>query len=358
MDAARASDTISSLQQQVHGWSLEQWKEEGPKLTSDQISTILPLITEEYEPNQWRDKLKNLISCLEEREKLEALGRSMDIHQILEVLTIAARGDKKIQSKLTPLFVGMPQQMFRLMLKNVTPEHLKLLKQEAVTEAIQHHLTRTTHEFQANLESAMSALEAQEKKILTLPIETIGRKEIDTMMEMVQKTSQDLMGLLQEINITLAIAWNTHRLDLIEQLSQTKEYCQRTLKQVIGSPQSSSNHATGIWSLLEKRLNSVFEEGERVFDDEPATEALVKFSVWYLEDYWKIGLLPMQAGSEELDLDPTTHSEQERLNYRDSLFKTAENNLEQLGLKTLKDLKKAHIYSKKGLIEYIQAHTL
>ena len=88
-------------------------------------------------------------------------------------------------------------------------------------------------------------------------------------------------------------------------------------------------------------------------DDEPAVEGLVKFSVWYLKDYWELGLLPGVEKQADLDIDMEKHTEAERAEYREKLFTLARDTLDQVGLSTVGDLKNAFIFSKQTLQEYI-----
>jgi len=100
---------------------------------------------------------------------------------------------------------------------------------------------------------------------------------------------------LATLNKALQLAWNSNRVDLIEKLSTAKETCQKFVISIIGHPRHAVNPPTGLYARLEARLNAVFgnpsdpNDIEAAGNDEPAMEALVKFSIWYLKDYWDLG---------------------------------------------------------------------
>lgn len=130
---------------------------------------------------------------------------------------------------------------------------------------------------------------------------------------------------------------------------------------MVGIPRCNGAQATGLFALLEQKLNAVYgnpldpNDIEALDNSDPAIDALVKFSVWYLRDYWEIGLLPMVKNERDLDLSSRRYSERNRAEHREKLFVMVQENLERLGLDKVKDLKKARIYSRETLQDFIRA---
>lgn len=48
----------------AHLWTIEQWHQNTPKLSPDQIASILPLATQENDPNSWKNKIHAVIESI------------------------------------------------------------------------------------------------------------------------------------------------------------------------------------------------------------------------------------------------------------------------------------------------------
>src|SRR5262249_54111258 len=113
-------------------------------------------------------------------------------------------------------------------------------------------------------------------------------------------------SLLLLINKVLSLAWNAKRLDLIDKMSHAKEQCQKALSHSIGQPKTAFNEAAGLFARIDLALERFYDNPdnavENAEDDEPALEGLARFSLWYLKDYFELGLLPHIAEPSHLDL--------------------------------------------------------
>nr|NGX58750.1 hypothetical protein [Chlamydiota bacterium] len=117
---------------------------------------------------------------------------------------------------------------------------------------------------------------------------------------------------------------------------------------------------TGIYLLFEQIISSPFaseDPNKTLQDDEPGVEALAKLSLWYMKDYWEMGLLPSIKNEDQLKLDPEKHSDKECQEYREKLMEEVNDNLEKFDLKTVGDFKKVFIGSKELLRGYITNFT-
>jgi len=305
-----------------------------------------------------------LVSGLQERPQLESLGKEITSDRLLDLFDTCLALDHKEHWKLSPLLVGVPHGIFLELLMSASEEQISMLKHESVAKPVQHHLTTLTHDMRNRIEDVTHQLNRLESHIVTVDVEEISRREIAELSLQIEDTGYLYEEIIEILNRILAIVWSTNRTDLIEMLTIEKESCQRILAKGVGHPKKGNRHPTGLFSLLNEKLNSVYgnpldmEDIEALNGNEPASEALVKLSVWYLRDYWDLGLLPQIKKLENLDLDMQFHTEEERKEYRENLFQEVENNLERIGLSTVKDFKKNMIYSKKILQKFIKEKKL
>lgn len=292
-------------------------------------------------------------------QQLEAAGKNLSLTQSFALLDYAADADPQFHWKLSPLLVGMPHTLFSQILLAASPRQLNVLKMEAMTEPVQHHLTLLTHEVTHQLPQVIIQLDKVSTEISLIPISSPESVDLNELKRQLRAQVQWYDAALKLINKVLILAWNTNRTDLIDKLSHAKEWCQRNLYTTVGQPTTPFGKASGLFAKLEENLAAVFgnpnslTDFEAADDDEPAIEGLSKFSLWYLHDYQQIGLLPTLADPLLLDLDPAKHSEQERLQYREKLMDEVRQNLAKIGLETVKDLKAQGIISTDALRAYI-----
>lgn len=333
--------------------NLDQIESGIASMSPEQIVAVINQINNMQE-NDFR-KTGAIIRGLDTRLQLEAAGKAISASQLLGLFNKTLK-EEKHHWKLSPLLVGMPHETFSQLLQEASVEQLYLLQNEGVTEPVQHHLTLLGHEINAQFNQTLQEIELFLKNIDFIDTQTLTSQNVNSLFRQIDLFSLVLAKLLDIANKSLGIAWNTRRVDLIDSFSRTKNSCQKILSEEIGQKAP----ATGLYQKLESKLFSIFGDStdptqiDAVHDEEPVREALVKFSIWYLRDYWEIGLLPRIKNLEEFDLDLTKNSEEERLQFRQELFEEAQKKLAQLGLLTVKDLKKAHIFSRKTLEEYIQ----
>lgn len=327
-------------------------------LSAPQLQALIIATNENHDPH-WKQKIQAVVKGLNRRDLLEEAGKALTAPQFLEVVDLLSslKGDDHL--KLLPLLIGMPLMTFVEVICTASKTQMDVLKLESVTEPIQHQLTLFCHEIAKQLHEKDTELEAMRQDFEQMDVNDIGHKELRTIFSKLEMADAIFQQVITITNKALAIAWNTNRPDLVEKMSTIKESCHKYRVFVVGHPRDEEHAPTGLFLKVEEKLAAVYGNPqdpydiEALADDEPSIEALVKFAVWYLHDYWEIGLFPHLASSEDLELDPQSHSEQERIAHRDRLFALARENLEKLGLSTLGDLKKAQIFSKKALQEYI-----
>lgn len=290
-------------------------------------------------------------------QELQAAGQVLSLPQILELLNNPSEF-----RQISPIFVGISYLKFMEILEFASAKQLDTLKQESINEPVQHHLANFCHAMNNILTEKFHTAEQLENRIKELIVEDIGEDDYLDLREQIKELSNWVEHSVFLTNRALLVAWNTNRIDLIEKLNAIKEGCHKFATYLVGRPDSPKSAANGLYAILESQLNSVYgnpdnpEDVEALQDNEPAVDALVKFSVWYLNDYWNIGLLPNIKSADELDLGSKNFGERERNEHREKLFNTVQFNLKKIGLASVKDLKQAHIFSKKTLLDYIKKH--
>jgi hypothetical protein len=322
----------------------------------DQISSVLSILNESCDSN-WREKTRAAIFGISDKPKLEAAGKVLTLNQILEFLEEISNNSNEQRWKLSPLLVGLSHNVFSQLLVTASRNQVQILKHESFTEPVQHHLTILSHELNAFLYDLNTELEAFEQHLQTLNLSEITSDEIAKIINGIDYFFEKHLGVLNKANKALAIAWNTNRADIIEGLNVIKEKCQKVLTYRIGK-KDSIDTKDGLHTLLIEHLNQIYgnpsdpHNVEALQAGEPAIEAIAKFSIWYLEDYWEIGLFPHIKERKEIE---TLESKDDinSNNIKEKLFKSAQQNLKNLGLFTVEDLKRSYIYSKKGLKEFI-----
>lgn len=216
-----------------------------------------------------------------------------------------------------------------------------------------------SHEIHAKLDLLRNHIEALEYEINHLDTHSLGFADVILLQERFDQIAEGHRKLSPLLEHSLTLAWNTERADLIEALSLSKEHCLKSLL-MIGKhdPKSVDDHLefTGLYAMLNDRLFSVygrFNEPDALVDNDPALEGLAKIGLWYLHDCFALGLIPSISNAEQLELSPENYSEQECIQHRRRLFQEVRQELAKHGLVTVKDLKRAGIFSISSLEDFL-----
>ncbi|EFB41133.1 MULTISPECIES: hypothetical protein [Parachlamydia] len=327
-------------------------------LTSQELIYALSLLGEGKE-EFWKQKTRALINGLFSRQSLEQAGHALNVEQLLDLFQHRQILETKELWKISPIIVGIRPSVFRELLTKATPHELQIFKQEGMTEPVQHHITLLTQDLLYEIDDLLSHSFHLEMEINSLDV-SAASDDLNTFIDRIQRTSQKFQGFLNLLNALLEITWNTSRIDLIEKLTFAKTSIQKVINQ-LGQPGDDNAPQTGLFAKVVHHFENIFKPEhalitlENFDEDIPVLEALTKFSMWYVVDYWELGLLPNVKQREQLNLDPTIYSEKECLDYREQLLKEISQNLENKGLRTVRDLKKHRIFSKKALLDYLHS---
>lgn len=311
---------------------------ENKNLQLSEIQNLLLSITpEKLTDLALNDTIFDEISTLNEPLDLENVGKKISCRQFLEILS-----HEKIEQKIAPLLVGLKQEIFEEVLMRASDKQLNLLKVEGYSEAVTHHLFLFVHHLESDASKLFHILSAIEARIGAIDPEITTQEEAIGLRKTLDECSALLDLALKKIQRSLSIAWSGQNILLVELFNTLKSSLTRFQREVIGI----QNHTpSGLYALLAKKLYA-----PTLKNDDPALEGLASFCVWYLEDYQDVGLLPKGLPT---SLDQNEHSEEECYEYREKLFKMVEENLNKIGLHTVKDLKNEELFSRNTLKTYI-----
>lgn len=314
------------------------------KLNLEQIITVVSFLNENNDIF-WREKMKAIFNGLSNREQLVCFGRALNHLQAMEILDEVSHKESIHYHKFLPILVGMSHKVFEEILLTGSERQMQVLKLEGITEAIQHHMTVLLHDWVKDIEGHSTILRSLLNEISFLDVHQVTRGSLDGIRTMLISITEYYQKMVYKTNRALSIAWNTNRPDLIEKFTMIKDSCMKYHSVVIGNPHTPTELSTGLYELLDKRLDDVYSsEGDPLENDDPAIEGLTKLGIWYLDDYVKIGLLPGAHVTEEEGFE------------REKFYELAVENLANIGLSSVHDLKRADIFSKNMLVEYIREH--
>jgi hypothetical protein len=298
------------------------------------------------------------LSLIEDLSQLEEVGKKTSATQAHALLELFGHNEKN-KWKLSPILMGMAPALFLEMLITMTPEQVKQLQCDTFTDAIQHQLALIAHQISEEIERLDDAGADIERQIRLLDPLQADKRALSAIQEQIAALATVLQREMMHIDKLLALCWYSRCSELIKCFNHIKDYCQTLLTERAGYPGNKDHCPYGLYEILEERLSSVYEAQEgggcnkRLEDSDPVIDAMERLSIRYLQDYFALGLLPEVSDIKELDLS-AEHAEQQRMEYRQNLFRSAIKNLEARGLKTVKDLRKARIFSRTMLEEYLR----
>jgi len=241
--------------------TLAAWTKECREMAPDRLVELIPLTSMHYDPIHWKDKLHILFKCLSDNKDIEAVGKALSLEQLHEILYWGSTKDgNEHKNKMAPLFITLPQTLFHGLIVRITPEQLSVLRDIASVEAVQHQLSILTHHTTDKFNELCNAVESQEKIIETIDFDPLSLDDINKIYENIELLTHQGMEIIHVTQRALALAWNTNRPDIIQELSRIKELCHRCVTENIGSQSSNDLQATGLWSELKKRTNNTFGE--------------------------------------------------------------------------------------------------
>jgi hypothetical protein len=301
-------------------------------------------------------ELIETIKYVEKIEELKQIGEQFSPEAFLYLLE-QIHQQTGLQKKLSSILISLPINSFIKSLEQMKNSHESVLKCECMTEPLLHLFSLFIHDCEQLIQTTNTYLANELKTIYALNLNHLNLEEINQIEMEIEYLKSIYIQRLKGISHAQTILWNSERIDLIDKLSSIKE---RMFHQLYSQEIDS---LTKIKFILEDQLSKFFifldpDLGKEycLQNDDSALEAFTKFEIWYLVDYWKLGLLPHIIDPQELELEVTPYSPQKDLTFRQMAFKTLEENLRKLKIEKVQDLKKERIFSKSLLESYIQKH--
>jgi hypothetical protein len=334
--------------------SAKQLADQLPNCNFEQVVILTAALQPDLDPKA-AEKLKVIFKHLKDPTHFENIGKVVNASQMKLLLPLFDHHAMEQVEKLSHLFTHMLPLVFKTWLKTCSEEELSLLKKMGVFQPLQHQLTFLSHEIEKELNLSHEKTTELVAKILEQPVETISSKSLNEYLEKIEKLRGEEEGIYHLINRALLIAWNGQRSDLIEKFTLLKEGSHRMLHEYLGEPRHATQAPTGIYEVLELHFGTVFGnpqelDDEALSDSEPGIEALAKLNLWSLLDYNEIGLLPE---FDEAAWQGVKDNEEAYRAYETEMHQSLSKHLEALGLSTVGDFKRAHLYTKEMLKEFI-----
>lgn len=303
--------------------------------------------------NDILDQILKLKTNLE----LEAAGNQLNLSETHALFETLNKQSKESVEKLSPILVGMPLPIFYSLLSELDPSEYELLKEICPTEALQHKLFLLANDWKLELENLTKRIIQLQKHIAGVNLDQLNKKDIFKFKNSIDFLDERFEERNKILDSALTLAWNTTRTDLIDALSHLKDLYKKVDALLIGHASLKDKGPTGLYKNLEERLNMVYSwEGEEhrltpLQDSDPAIEALASLGIYYLEDYFELGLLPDLKSPREIR-ENLQHSSEKKITL-EQFIETAKQTLSLYGFKDVKSLKDAKIYSKEMLKEHI-----
>lgn len=326
--------------------SIEQFQQSIVYLSPFELAETLFWL--QTEPSQeTKEKLSRLFHTLDSPAKLENFGKALT-PSFFQALLDYVSHHVSYENRLPFILIGLQPQVFSQALSDLKEKQLILLKHESLLEPLQYHLVQFIHEG----ERLQQAIE-KEIQQLTLDFQTIEHSELtqdqlSSFFYAIDRLQDRLKDYLERTKQALTFVWQTDRLDLIEKLSSLQEVLHHQLIHAVGTQPSK-----GLYFLLEQQLASIFDAS--LTNQDAALEGLTRLSIWHLKDYQEVGILPSTQQIQELHLEsyPTQTDHWTRHQH---LFAFVQRQLDRLRIGTVGELKKACIFSRSLLKDYVTQH--
>lgn len=297
------------------------------------------------EPSQeTKEKLVSLFHLLDSPTKLENFGKSLTPTYFQALLDYISH-HVSYENRLPFILVGLQSQVFSEILGHLTEKHLVLLKHESLLEPLQYHLAQFIHEGERLLQNTEKQIQQLIIDFQSIAHEELTQDKLSSLYHSIDERRDLLIDYLKRTKQALALVWQTNRIDLIDKLSTLQEGVHHQLTHAVGTQPTK-----GLYLLLEQILSSIFDTS--LTNQDAALEGLTRLSIWHLKDYKELGLLP--TSHEIQDLQYLTQAD--HWTRHQSLFALVQKQLERLKIGNVGELKKACIFSRSLLKDYLKQH--
>lgn len=328
-----------------------------PKLPLSQIPKVISLFQPQLD-TEWQDKLHACIRSTQDREKLQTIGKQLSIRQIKALIQFYDKKGEIPKDKFLALLMGIKPNSFEDLMRSASEEQITTLQSISETEPLHTQLTLLLHTLASKADKLGAVHDEIKQEINQFEIKKSTRSDVEALFKKIDDLSKRFERAVRKSNNALALAWSGGYEELIEKFTAYKESWLSYWETEVGSARVHS----GLYANLERRLSEIFSktvnQSGRIYleDDDPSTEGLALLSIWSLEDYAQVGLLPGYDSGKRLKEHLESLPQKKRQSKKTELQQAACENLESIQLSTVKDLKEQYIFSKGMLKEYIAKH--
>jgi hypothetical protein len=344
-------NSLDALQDFLTQSSLLQFQEALPFFSLTELAESFTLL-QSQPVLEAQGKLEYLFKFVDKPSSLEMLGKTFSPFLFIGYLNFLPN-QMQCHNSLNSILIGLSPSVFSSALHHLQGDHIRLLQQEGLGEPLQYQLTQFIHEGENLKKSIEKDVQQFKQDPFFITPEELNQQILQSLIHRIDNLRNLLIDYLERASTALAIVWHTDRIDLIEKLSSVNESIQHLLIQYIGHPTFDNLAPTGLYIFLEQTLANIFDSTLK--DDDAAIEGLARLSIWHVNDYSEIGLLPSTHFLEQESINLLQHSKIQSWNHQ-QLHSIIQSQLDRLGIGKVRDLKKFHIFSKSLLKTYIDQH--
>lgn len=324
-----------------------------PQETARLINTVVRI-----KPSQWEHKIRSIIACTSQSNsrRLQHIGSQLTPKSFLALL--GQRPQKKLLTKLPALLQGMHPTELQSLLIAANLKQLNIFKTTVLSPPIQQHLALIIEQFSKQETTFTEELDALKRSIAAFQCETVILSDIQDLEQRLHTARETIDHQLATLDRTLIFAWHGGQTDLVENLTDLKEYYRNDLRIALGHPapiqalttysdESNQQHlnpliahpaATGLHQQLELKLREPFALYP---GNTPAKEALPALGIRTVADLEELRII-------KKELSTSSESGNRDQSYKDTIHWIAER-LQHSGLFTVDDFIQQRITNKSML---------
>lgn len=326
------------------------------EVEAETLTALMPKIDAGAD-DEWKAKTMAVVEALEDRELLEAVAQGMGTHQAGLVLMV--EGQTNSHPLLSPLWVGLRPEVFDVLISTASVKQLQIMQHEAAYEPLQSRLLDLAERHREREQSFDKEIRQLAQEITGITNNSLTQAMLQDIRDGLENLRERIDEASHKLDKALAIAWNSDRADLVDTYTTLKERFHRDAVYGVGFPLNGPEAASGLYAELQNKLERPFmvshdpEENGFLEGNAPGAEALARLSVWYLKDYWEIGLLPGLTDKDVAEIQAIRRLSDEETVHRETMRQQALGRLADIGLTTVKDFRDKEIFSKQMLIDYV-----
>ena len=326
----------------------KQLKTQVMGLSESELSAAIKRLGHTSVP-QWQAKTRAIFEGLSQVDRIADAASHLSALQLAVIVGPQGRPNKQIRSKLPSIMAGVTKETFQEFIIAANLKQLGVLKSEALADPVQHLLTVTTQQMLVSEAEITQEIDAIREEIGSVEASTFSLTTHRAIEARLGAVSTHIAEATAAIDRALGLAWASGRGDLVDTLSELKEYYRNDLRVGIGHPKSAEDTATGLYLAITQTLDLVYSG---LTDDQPAAEALACLGIWHLGTFEELGLISGLSSAQKASI-AAMHDCQAGSSEVDQICSRALEALADAGLGSIGDFRSNGIYSQEMLAEYL-----